>query len=94
MTWCTLNLGLDACKEKQNAVLDTYFYTLICLRNVIWCKRPELLSQKVVLIYDHACPHKALLIQALLKDFHWEQFEHPLYSLNLAPSDYLFTYPA
>jgi hypothetical protein len=32
--------------------------------------------------------------QALLEHFNWELFDHPLYSPDLAPSDYhLFTYP-
>ncbi len=37
---------------------------------------------------DNACPHTAQLIRTLLKDFHWKQFKHPLYSPDLAPSDY------
>ncbi len=37
-------------------------------------------------------PHRAQLIQMLLKDFHWDQFEHPPYSLNLMPSDYHLFY--
>ncbi len=46
------------------------------LRNVIWSERLGLLLQKVVLIRDNARPHRAQLIQTLLKNFHWEQFEH------------------
>ncbi len=52
-----------------------------------WSKRRGLLGQKVVLIHASACPHRALLIQTL-KDFHWKQFKHLLYSSDLAPSNY------
>ncbi len=46
-------------------------------------------SQKVILIYDNACQHKAQLIQTLLKIFCLERFEHPLYSADLVTtSDY------
>ncbi len=45
-------------------------------------------GQKVVLIHDNARPHSVQLIKTLLKDFHWEQFKHPLYSLDLVLSDY------
>ncbi len=44
--------------------------------------------QKVILIYDSACPHTVQSIQTLLKDFHWEQFKQSPYSLDLMPSDY------
>ncbi len=57
----------------------------------IWSKRQGWLSQKIILIHDNARPHRVELIQTLLKDFHWEQFEHYLYLLYLVPSEcYLF----
>ncbi len=39
---------------------------------------------------DEGCSIKKLsqLIQTLVKDFHWEQFEHPPYSPDLVLSDY------
>ncbi len=51
-------------------------------------KRRGLLSQKVILIHDNACTHRVQLILIILTDFCWEQFEQPLYSLDLAPSNY------
>ncbi len=54
----------------------------------MWCKRQGLLNQKVVLIHDNAHPHKVQLIPTLLKDFKWEPFEQPPYSLYLVPSNY------
>ncbi len=51
-------------------------------------KRQGLFSQIAVSICDSPCPHKVQLIETLLKDFQWEQFEHPLYSPDLASNDY------
>ncbi len=79
--------GPDACKEKQNDTQDTYFDTLMHLRNAIQSERRKLLSQKVVLIWNDACSHKAHLIQTLMKDFHRENFKQLPYSPDLVPSD-------
>ena len=43
----------------------------------------------IVLLHDNACPHTAWQTQALLHEqFHWDIFEHPLYSLDLAPLEF------
>jgi transposase len=44
---------------------------------------------KGVLLHDNARPHTAASINALIKLFNWEIFDHPSYSPDLAPSDYL-----
>ncbi len=62
-------VGLDARKEKQDVTQDSYFNTLMCLRNVIQFKRRWLLSQKVILIHDNAHLHRAQLIQLCWKIF-------------------------
>jgi len=51
------------------------------------------LSRGIVLIHDNARPHTARQKQTLLHDaFHWDTFDLPLYSPDLAPSDfYLFS---
>jgi hypothetical protein len=47
---------------------------------------------KGVLLHDNARPHTAAHINALIKLFNWETFDHPPYSPDLAQSDYhLFT---
>jgi transposase len=54
-----------------------------------------MLTYGVVLLHDIARPHTstAACTRALLEHFNWELFDHPLYSPDLAPSDYhLFTY--
>jgi len=43
------------------------------------------------MIHDNARPHTAPAMQNLITTFGWEQFDHPPYSPDLAPSDfYLF----
>ncbi|GBN75275.1 hypothetical protein AVEN_141105-1 [Araneus ventricosus] len=40
------------------------------------------------LLHDHARPQAALRTQKPLYRFRWEEFDHPAYSPDLAPSDY------
>jgi len=46
-----------------------------------------MLSHGVLMIHDSTCPHTA--IQNLITIFDWNQFDHPPYSPDLAPSDFL-----
>jgi len=39
------------------------------------------------MIHDNARPNTAAATQNLITTFGWEQFDHPLYSPDLAPSD-------
>jgi hypothetical protein len=41
-----------------------------------------------MLLHNNAHPHAAARTQAVLKEFGWEVFEHPVYSPDLAPSDF------
>jgi hypothetical protein len=45
-----------------------------------------MLSQGVVMLHDNAHPHTAATTQDLIATFGWEQFDHPPYSPDLAPS--------
>ena len=67
---------------------DVYCETLKKLRRAIQNKRRGMLSRGIVLIHDNARPHTATATQELLTTFKWEQFDHPPYSPDLAPSDY------
>ncbi|KAL4142109.1 hypothetical protein QTP88_004630 [Uroleucon formosanum] len=49
-----------------------------------------MLSRGIVFIHDNARPHTANVTKQLLADFAWEQFNHPPYSPDLAPSDFHF----
>ena len=46
-------------------------------------------TREIVLLNDNARPHTAWQTQALLREqFHWDIFEHPPYSPDMAPSDF------
>ena len=47
-----------------------------------------MLSRGVVMIHDNARPHTATATQNLITTFGWEQFDHPPYNPDLAPSDF------
>ena len=56
------------------------------------CRRVKL-SHGIFLLHDNTRPHTARQTQALLREqFHWDIFEHPPYSTDLAPSDF-FLFP-
>ena len=71
---------------------DACCATLRRLCKAIQNRRRGKLSRGIVLIHDNARPHTARQTQILLHDeFHWDTFDHPPYSPDLAPSDfYLF----
>lgn len=72
---------------------ETYCETLTKLRRAIQNKRRGMLSKGIVLLHDNARPHVSHRTQDLIASFGWEQFDHPPYSPDLAPSDYhLFLY--
>ena len=68
---------------------DAYCATLRRLHKAIQNRRRGKLSRGTVLIHDNARPHTARQTQTLLHDdFHWDTFDHPPYSPELAPSDF------
>ena len=67
---------------------ETYCETLKKLRRAIQNKRRGMLTSGLVLLHDNARPHTAARTQALLQKFCWDLFDHPLYSPDLAPSDF------
>jgi histone-lysine N-methyltransferase SETMAR len=58
------------------------------LRHAIQNKQRGMLSRDVVMLHDNAGPHTATATQDLIATFGWEQFDHPPYSPDLAPSDF------
>jgi len=40
------------------------------------------------MIHYNTCPHTASTVQNFITTFGWEQFDHPPYSPDLAPSDF------
>jgi histone-lysine N-methyltransferase SETMAR len=58
------------------------------LRRAIQNKRLAMLSRGVVMLHDNSRPHTATATQDLIATFGWEQFDHPPYSPDFAPSDF------
>jgi len=85
-------LLVDFMPRNTTINAEAYCATLRRLRKAIQNRRRGKLSRGIVLIHDNARPHTARLTQTLLRDeFHWDTFDHPPYSPDLAPSDfYLF----
>lgn len=46
-----------------------------------------MLSQGIVLLHDNPSPHSVRATENLIEKLGWEQFDHPTYSPDLAPSD-------
>jgi len=87
-------LLVDFMPRNTTINADAYCATLRrLLRQAIQNRRRGKLSRGIILIHDNARPHTARQTQTLLHDaFHWDTFDHPPYSPDLAPSDfYLFS---
>jgi len=63
---------------------------LIRLSRALREKRPEYEQRhdKVILLYDNARPHVAKVVKKYLETLKWDVLPHPLYSPDIAPSDY------
>jgi len=80
-------LLVDFLPQGSTINAGVYCDTLKILRRAIQNKRRGMLSRGVVMIHDNIHPHTAAATQNLVT-FGWEQFDHPPYSPDLAPSDF------
>ena len=84
-----------SCLKGSTINAGVYCDTLTKFRRAIHNKRRGMLSPGVVMIHENARPHThtAAATQNLVS-FDWEQFDHPPFSPDLAPSDFhLFLHP-
>ena len=95
---CTLSrskcFGHGCADRESRRLWDARCYKCSAGRWVLRlsCRRGKL-SRGIVLLHDNARPHTARQTQALLREqFHWDIFEHPPYSPDLALSDF-FLFP-
>ena len=72
--------------ERGKTINAAHFVqTLVKLCHALHDKRPR---RKVILQHDNARPHTACLTAEKIENMGWEVLPHPLYSPDLAPSDY------
>ena len=83
-----LGQNLDFLPQGSTINAGVYCDTLQKLHRAIQNKQHGMLSWGVVMIHDNAHPHTAAATQNLITTFGWEQFDHPPYSPDLAPSDF------
>ncbi|UYV77993.1 SETMAR [Cordylochernes scorpioides] len=81
-------------KPGETVNTSRYEQQMHSLREALNEKRPEWREKhnKLILQHDNAPAHNATVVKNTIKDLGWELLPHPLYSPDLAPSDYhLFT---
>ncbi|KAG5327218.1 MOS1T transposase, partial [Pseudoatta argentina] len=69
---------------------DRYRLQLVRLSRALKEKRPLYAQRhdKVILFHDNARPHVAKPVKTYLETLKWEVLPHPLYSPDIAPSDF------
>ncbi|GFY32591.1 mariner Mos1 transposase [Trichonephila clavipes] len=77
-------------KSTKTITGDRYRTQLMRLIRALKDKRPQYNERqgKVILQHDNARPHVAKVVKTYLETLKWEVLPHPLYSPDLAPSDY------
>ncbi|GFX49440.1 mariner Mos1 transposase [Trichonephila clavipes] len=77
-------------KPTETITGDHYRTQLMRLSRALKDKRLHYNERhdKVILQHDNARPHVAKVVKTYLETFKWEVLHHPLYSPDLAPSDY------
>ena len=79
--------------QKGKITNGEYYAKLLRqLRQAIRSKRPGKLTKGVLLHQDNAPAHKSLVAMSAVHDYGFELIDHPLYSPDLALSDY-FLFP-
>jgi histone-lysine N-methyltransferase SETMAR len=86
------NLFIDYIENAKTITEEYYSNFLTRLDEKIHEKRPGLQKKKIIFHHDNAPAHKSVLAMEKLRDLHYELFEHPPYSPDLAPSD-LYIFP-
>jgi hypothetical protein len=88
-------LLVEFMQQGTTVTSEVYCETLKKMRGAIQNKRRGILTSGalVVLLHVNAHPRAAARTRPLLEHYNWELLDYPLYSPDLAPSDYhLFTY--
>ncbi|GFU38207.1 mariner Mos1 transposase [Trichonephila clavipes] len=77
-------------KPTETITGDPYRTQFMRLSRALKDKRPQYNEKhdKVILQHDNAPPHVAKVVKTYLETLKWEVLPYPLYSSDLAPSDY------
>ena len=77
-------------KQGETITGEVYRQQLMGLKQALAAKRPEWDNRhdKIILQHDNARPHVAISVKNYLDRQSWETLPHPLYSPDMAPSDY------
>ncbi|GFV40866.1 histone-lysine N-methyltransferase SETMAR [Trichonephila clavipes] len=81
-------LLVELLEHRKSINSDVYCETLRHLRRSIKNKRPELITEGVVLFRDNARPHVSRVTQMELEKFKWETLDHPPYSPDMSHCDF------
>jgi hypothetical protein len=74
------------------ATANAQYYSNLLFNEVhaaFYKKRPGKLSKGIILVHDNACPHMENLTTVTLAKWGWEILNHPPYSMDSAPGDWL-----
>ena len=77
-------------KLFHSSIINSEYYIalLVCLKEEIAKKWPQIKKKKVLFYKDNAPCHKSITTMAKLHELHFELLLHPPYSLDLALSHY------
>ena len=83
-------LYYELLQPGETVTANRYVQQLINVNNELNVKRPEWTNrhERVILLHDNARPHVSKLVTDVLKELKWDVLPHPLYSPDIAPSDY------
>jgi len=77
-------------KSGETVNAHRYHQQLIKMHRTLREKRPHYRKKhdKLIFLHDNAPSHTSTMVQNYLEAFNWEVLPHPVYSPDLAPSDY------
>ena len=78
-----------SCKKKKQWISNSGLWKAVL---ETFCEQPGKLTKGVLFHLDNAPAHKSVVAMAVVHDYGFEVVDHPLYSPDLAPSDY-FLFP-
>jgi len=81
-------LLIDYLPKGQTINVEYYSSLLVQLKDILKEKRHGKVTKGVLFFHDSALTHQALATQKKLAYLGFQWLDHPLYSPDLAPSDY------